>query len=129
MCAELPDKARDNPPSGWEGATNIWMPEGLAMLLSGQIRADSGGLGSTARFSPLSEISKSDFDNAGSGAATSLEGAAASLEESDESDGSDLGSRSDDGGCSVAPAGRGTALLPLVLLTAAAFLARRRRRG
>lgn len=48
---------------------------------------------------------------------------------SDESDGSNPGSSSDDRGCSVAPAGRGTALVPLVLLTAAAFLARRRRRG
>lgn len=37
-CAMLPESASNDPPAGWEGATKICVPEGIALFLEGRIK-------------------------------------------------------------------------------------------
>ncbi len=126
VCGALYEKAQDHPPTGWEGATTVCLPEGLALIFSGQIRAGSGGEAS-------SEYSSVGMAGTGAELGESAAGSGGSdgADSSDQSGSTYQCSDSDGGGCAVASArgGGGTALLPLALLAVAAFLASRRRRG
>jgi hypothetical protein len=40
-CTMLPEGALDHPPAGWEGATKLCVPEGIALVLEGRVELSS----------------------------------------------------------------------------------------
>lgn len=113
-CTELPEDARKDPPPSWKGATQICLPVGLALAITGKI-----------------ELGDSDF-RGGSGssdsnslAASDTGGAKSTAEVSPATN-----KKKDDGGCTVANVGRARAstdevLALLALLSVCGLVLRR----
>lgn len=43
QCTELQQDAQEHPPPGWEGATRVCLPEGIALYLAGRVEAGASG--------------------------------------------------------------------------------------
>ncbi|MGD8863228.1 MAG: hypothetical protein PVI30_24655 [Myxococcales bacterium] len=112
-CTDLPEGAQRNPPAGWEGATRVCLPEGLALALTGQLEvggSDSASVSSSA-------------DRAGAAAETKAAPAPAPGDGNGDGDGGGLCALTTP---SAAGAGRG-APAGIVLLALAALRVRRSR--
>jgi len=107
-CAALPEDAWQNPPPGWEGATSICAPEGIALYIEGRVEVESE--------------SSSEPDSAARG---NVEASGADDDSRAASDAS--------GGCTVSASSRESRQLPFgascfMLLSSALLLSRRRAR-
>jgi hypothetical protein len=102
-CAALPEYARQNPPPGWEGATALCLPEGIALYIEGRVEVETE--------------SSSDADSAGRGNA-----------EASGADDDGAASRDASGGCSVSAASSRSRELPFgaSCFTLLSFALRRR---
>lgn len=134
LCTELPLDAQDNPPMGWEGATQICLPEGIALAVTEQIELGnsefSGGSSSHGEANTGGGAPRGDADGDQSGGASDS-GVAASGEDQDHSDDSDADA-GDESGCSVARVrseGASASGLLAGLVGLALVLRKSRRRG
>ena len=110
-CVELPEDAMDKAPMAWQGATDICLPEGLALALDGTIR-----VGSTT------QVKSKSADGAGLSGGSKQSGAESGNAGESGDDSSSGGSSS---GCAIGAREAGTTL-PLALLATLALLRRRR---
>jgi hypothetical protein len=118
QCTDLPDGAQRGAPEGWEDATRVCLPEGLALALAGAADFDDGDLGTRTTGADRADA----FEQGGAVLPGATGGADANA-----------GDGEGDGLCAITTAsragsGRG-APAGLVLLAVAALWARRRARG